>query len=218
VVARLDDAAIASLHSVSIAQGTSWSCPHGIGRWSDDCGCASDGYWKRVLRSSLNDLAAMLDSASEMVFHSKGLDMWELRDHYVAVAAGYTEPDDFAAAALAGSPWADDPNSVGAVRDLLAAQRSRLAMFTSCGWFWDDPSRQETMSCLMYAADAIDKVRRVTGIDAGPSFERSLALFRSHVTKETGDALYGFAAADLSPSARPRQIERSARRPGVPMA
>ena len=200
VVAGLDETAVASLRPASIASGTSWSCLHGIGRWSADCGCAADGRWKRILRSSLNDLAAVLDSASEMAFHSKGLDMWELRDRYVAVAAGYADPDDFATAALAGSPWADDPASVRDVRDLLAAQRSRLAMFTSCGWFWDDPSRQETMSCLEYAADAVAKVRRVTGLDAGPPFEKSLAGFRSHVTKETGDALYGFAAADLPPS------------------
>jgi hypothetical protein len=199
VVAGLTETKIANLHPVVIAQNTSWSCHHGLSRWSHECGCSTDGAWKRILRSALNDLAPVLDDASESALKALGLDIWDLRDRYVVVAAGYAEADDFAAAALAGSPWADDPTSVEIVRDLLAAQRSRLAMFTSCGWFWDDPSRQETLSCLIYAADAIEKVRRLTGVDAGPTFEKSLVGFRSRVTFESGDALYGFAAAELPP-------------------
>ncbi|HET9658091.1 MAG TPA: AAA family ATPase, partial [Kineosporiaceae bacterium] len=38
--------------------------------------------------------------------------------------------------------------------DALEAQRWRLAMFASCGWFWEDPARTETRQVLRAAARA----------------------------------------------------------------
>ncbi len=37
---------------------------------------------------------------------------------------------------------------------IMEAQRWRLAMFASDGWFWDDPARPETASVLRAAARA----------------------------------------------------------------
>src|SRR5690349_4859431 len=43
-------------------EGTSWSCPHGIGRWIRDCGCRTGGEadwdqaWRRPLRAALDFL------------------------------------------------------------------------------------------------------------------------------------------------------------------
>ena len=44
------------------AQGTSWSCPHGVGRWTRDCGCRTGGeadwnqQWRTPLRKALDCL------------------------------------------------------------------------------------------------------------------------------------------------------------------
>jgi len=179
-----------SCYLVTIADNTSWSCHHGVARWSKGCPCSRDGRWKPILRDALNGLADDLDYASERAFGKLGLDLWDLRDRYIVVAAGFSDPADFAEATLAGTRWADDPTSLALVADLLAAQRSRLAMFTSCGWFWEDPSRPETLICLAYAGDAITKVRRTTGTDAEPAFVRALAGMRSPASGEDGGALY----------------------------
>ena len=66
-------------------------------------------------------------------------------------------------------------------------------MFTSCAWFWDDPSRAETVTALRYAADATDIVRRVTGHDAEPAVIAALTPLRSNVTGESGADLWARA-------------------------
>src|SRR5512136_168816 len=49
-------------HWVSIREGTSWSCHHGVERWRGNCGCtAGDGRWKGYLRQAFNRLAYQLD-------------------------------------------------------------------------------------------------------------------------------------------------------------
>jgi len=43
-------------------------------------------------------------------------------------------------------------------------------MFTSCGWFWDEISRIETVQILRYAARAMQLAREATGIDLEGEF------------------------------------------------
>ena len=49
-------------YEVDIKQASSWSCFHGVGRWSDDCGCSTGGHpgwnqkWRKPLREALNFL------------------------------------------------------------------------------------------------------------------------------------------------------------------
>ena len=52
----------------------------------------------------------------------------------------------------------------------MEAQRWRLGMFASCGWFWEDPIRTETHQVLRAAARA---VRLIDGL-AGSSLEQRL--------------------------------------------
>src|SRR5690606_37678826 len=45
---------------VQIVNNSSWSCAHGVSRWSDDCGCSSGMHagwsqqWRKPLREGLN--------------------------------------------------------------------------------------------------------------------------------------------------------------------
>ena len=47
-------------HEALLVEPSSWSCAHGVGRWSRDCGCAlsgdADGAWRVELRDALNAL------------------------------------------------------------------------------------------------------------------------------------------------------------------
>ena len=60
------------------------------------------------------------------------------------------------------------------VLDLIEMQRYAMLMFTSCGWFWDEVSRIETVQTMRYAARAMQLARAATGVDLEPQFVRIL--------------------------------------------
>jgi hypothetical protein len=64
-------------------------------------------------------------------------------------------------------------------------QRERLAMFTSCGWFFDDVSGVEAVQILQRAARAIDLARGLGG-DPEDAFVERLAQAKSNL-KAFGD-------------------------------
>ena len=178
------------LPPVTIAPWTSWSCHHGVARWASGCPCCPDGAWKTPLRSALNHLAERVDQASAAALAGLGLDFGRARDGYVVVASGFRPRDQYVSALLGVRA---DRRHVLRVGELLEAARSRLAMFSSCAWFWDDPSRIETRLVLAYAADAIIRVRAQTGIDLEPGFLTELAGVYSRQLGEDGRRLYARA-------------------------
>jgi hypothetical protein len=154
---------------IRIRDRTSWSCHHGVLRWSGECPDAVDGRWKAPLRAALERLAGGIDNVTETLARDLpgDLDVWTARDRYVDVVIGARDGDAFAAAMLGGRASPEDR------RRLLVAletQRWRLAMFASCGWFWEEPFRPETRQVMLSAARA---ARLVDGL-AGTSLERRL--------------------------------------------
>jgi len=120
---------------------TSWSCPHGLGRWREDCGCRMDANtsqrWRAPLRAGLQSLSTALGTIIARDWPG---------------AAGQ-EPLLLAAAGPELDGAGDRP---AAERRLLELERHRLAMFTSCGWFFDDLARIEPRIVLRHAARALD--------------------------------------------------------------
>jgi alpha-amylase/alpha-mannosidase (GH57 family) len=145
--------------------GTSWSCAHGVARWMRDCGCQTGGEpgwnqaWRGPLRAALNflrdDAAIKFESmASEYL-----RDPWSARNDYIAVVLDELGTrNEFLArhARRLLSPCEEDR-----VFMLLEMQRSALLMFTSCGWFFSDLARIETMQVMRYAARVIDLLDRL---------------------------------------------------------
>jgi Domain of unknown function (DUF3536)/Glycosyl hydrolase family 57 len=183
------------LPAVRIAERTSWSCHHGVARWSAECPDAHDGRWKGPLRAALERLAAAIDAATDGWLRARdgGLDLWELRDGYVDVVVGATDPEAFAVARLPGLARADRAVAL----DLLEAQRWRLAMFASDGWYWDDPIRPETKQILRSAARAARLVddRLATRIEE--RLVADLALLSSPSRGLDGAAIYRTALAEV---------------------
>ena len=103
----LADTSPGSLRTIRLAEGTSWSCHHGLQRWTGDCACGPDGRWKGPLRAALDRLAAGIDAVTERVLADRapGLDPWAARDAYVDVVIGAEEPATFAAR------WLDEGGS-----------------------------------------------------------------------------------------------------------
>ncbi|HEV8490351.1 MAG TPA: DUF3536 domain-containing protein [Candidatus Limnocylindrales bacterium] len=179
-----------------IAERTSWSCHHGVARWSTECPDAVDGRWKGPLRAALDRLAGAIDAVTEEVFARlpASPDRIAARDAFVDVVVGVEPESAFAARWLGDDASATDR---GAFLDLLDAQRWRLAMFASDGWFWDDPVRPETRQNLRCAARAV----RIVDVIAGTRLERALVadlgLFVSPGQGLDGAAIYRAALSEV---------------------
>ena len=133
----------------------SWSCAHGVERWRDHCGDAAGGepVWTQTWRRPLYEAIHVLDDHFARVFERSDVfvDPWAARDAYIHVLL---EGDSVRPAFLA--THARLQSSVPHVWSLLEMQRFAMLMFTSCGWFFDDPARLETRQVLRYAARALE--------------------------------------------------------------
>jgi len=153
-------------HEVVIRENTSWSCAHGVERWRADCGCGisprRDHRWRAPLRAALDWLRDEVD----LLFESRGgawlKDPWAARDEYVEVVVDRS-PERLAA-------WRDrhermplDAAARVDVARLLEMERVRMLMYTSCGWFFDDPAGLEPVQNLRYAALALRYFRQLGG-------------------------------------------------------
>ena len=184
---------------MTIRERTSWSCHHGVARWCAECADAADGRWKQPLRAGLDRLAAQIDAVCAIEAAELGVDLWAARDAYVEVAGGFVEPGEIVERALAESPagvpraaarLARGADAAARLGRLLAAQSSRLAMFASDAWFWDDPTRPETAQALRFAAHAVRLVDRRPGCPLERDLVADLAALRAPAGGPDGAALY----------------------------
>ena len=182
--------------TVRIAERTSWSCHHGVARWSGECSDANDGRWKWPLRAALERLAGAIDVVTGTAFAEvQGApDGWvAARDAYIDVVAGRVDPSSFAA-----ERWPEAGESARArLLELLEAQRWRLAMFASDGWFWDDPYRPETRQVLRAAARAVRLVDRPAAMRLERRLVEDLALLTSPSRGLDGAEIYDAALSDV---------------------
>jgi alpha-amylase/alpha-mannosidase (GH57 family) len=188
-----------------IVPNSSWSCAHGVGRWSDDCGCSAGAStrhpWRRPLREALDwlrdTIAPLYGAAASSLF----TDPWAARDDSISLvldSSPETVEAFFERNAIAGLAEDERATALG----LLDLQRYALLMYTSCGWFFDDPAGLETRQVLRYAARAVELTQEHLGGSLEPLFLRLLERVRSG----TGDRLdaselYRKLRAPFTPSA-----------------
>ena len=187
---------------MAIRDQTSWSCHHGVLRWSGECPDAADGRWKRPLRSAFDRLAAAIDTITEREAAEIGVDLWSARDAWADVAAEFATGEEVVGRILAdalhlaparAARMAADRSSSGRLETILRAQRSRMAMFASDAWYWDDPSRQETTQALRWAAHAARLVDVLSHTHLEATLVDDLAALRSPAAGLDGAALYAAA-------------------------
>ena len=181
---------------IRINDRTSWSCHHGVLRWYAECADAADGRWKGPLRTAFERLAGGIDFATEAAFDRLpgAPDPWPLRDAWVDVVVGATTAAAFIAEHAPSVASEADRNRVVT---FLEAQRWRLAMFASDGWYWDDPIRTETRQVLRAAARAAQMVDDVAGTSLGSRLIDDLSLFVSPSRGLDGAEIYRIALADV---------------------
>ena len=61
----------------------------------------------------------------------------------------------------------------------MAAQRWRLAMFASCGWFWESPDRLETALVIRAAEYAARVVDGLSGTRLADRLDADIAAVRA---------------------------------------
>jgi alpha-amylase/alpha-mannosidase (GH57 family) len=155
-------------YEVEIIENTSWSCPHGIERWRNDCGCSSGAHpkwnqaWRAPLRAALDQVRDSFAPAYEQKGHEFLKDPWKARNDYIAVILDRSKESierflsDHAAQEL------NDAEKTSALK-LLELQRHAMLMYTSCGWFFDELSGIETVQIIQYASRALQLAREVFG-------------------------------------------------------
>lgn len=141
-------------------KGTAWSCVHGVGRWSDDCGCHAGAHagwnqkWRRPLRAALD----LLRDAASRKFEEAGGDLfrdpWATRDAYIELLLDEKASQEEFLRRHASHDLRSSEQS-RAVK-LLELQRSAMVMYTSCGWFFDDISGIEAVQVLKYAGRTLE--------------------------------------------------------------
>jgi alpha-amylase/alpha-mannosidase (GH57 family) len=141
-------------------EGASWSCSHGVSRWTRDCGCHTGGEpgwnqaWRGPLRAALNFLrdhaARQFEAAGGDLF----IDPWETRNASIALILRCDgSPEEFL---LQHTRRRLSQADQGRALALLEMQRHLLLMFASCGWFFSDIAGIESVQMMKYAARAID--------------------------------------------------------------
>jgi len=145
----------------AFGEGRSWSCAHGVGRWSRDCGCSTGGQpgwhqrWRGPLRDALRKLQTQVDFHFEARLSTLFADPWALRDKYINVMwePSLAKTAEFLEAQ--SGKFAFTEELTAEVRRLLEAQKFMQYAFTSCAWFFCEISGIETIQNLAYACRAL---------------------------------------------------------------
>jgi hypothetical protein len=167
--------------TIRIRERTSWSCHHGITRWTGECACTSlDGRWKSHLRYSLDRLATALDGSYFKTVYPLIPKPRTLRQRYIHVMLGEIQVQKLISE-MASHPLSDE--QIWRIYLMLESQRERQRMFTSCGWFFEDFDRIEPKNVIAYAAQAIRLARLATGDDLSP---QTLSDLRHVISPRTG--------------------------------
>ena len=171
------------VEEVTVVEPSSWSCVHGVERWRANCGCRIDptrGWqqeWRRPLREGLDELADTLHDLFERNARAWFDDPWAVRDAFGRVVGrGEAELRRFVEG-LAARPLARAETERAI--ELLEMEWDALRMFTSCGWFFDDIGRIESVQILRFAAHALDLAGPEVAA-AEEALRRSLARARSN--------------------------------------
>jgi len=176
------------LQEVEILERTSWSCMHGVARWESNCGCNSmangdwNQHWRRPLREALDWLRDDLAGPYETNANKLLRDPWTARDEYVNLMIDRSRASVQAFLAEHALRHLSPAEEVQALR-LLEMQRHLMLMYTSCGWFFDEPTGPETVQIFLYAGRAVQLSEELCGGGREEEFLKHLEVVRSNIAE-----------------------------------
>jgi hypothetical protein len=198
-------------------EATAWSCAHGVGRWSRDCGCNTGAHsgWNQKWRTPLRTALDLLRDDAARKFEDVGgellRDPWLARDDYITLILDHSiTPEDFLARHEIRA--LDESERDRAIR-LLEIQRAAMTMYTSCGWFFDNIAGLEAVQILRYAGRVLEMM---DALKLSPPIDQFLAVLAE---ARSNDPLNGTGVDILrravSASSAARRPSHRPERPGV---
>jgi len=165
---------------IKIHDKTSWSCHHGVKRWSTGCDCTPHSEWKKPLREFVDCVGEIVNDVFVSVLSEKTPNLLEIRLHYIDVLLHKTTEKEFLDQFFTENR---DHLTDMEIIYLLRAQYERQRMFTSCGWFFDDFDRIEPQNIIAYATQALIWTAMVDRVDY---FPRIVPILKSIVSRKSG--------------------------------
>ncbi len=171
---------------VEIKPVSSWSCSHGVGRWSEDCGCSTGGHpgwnqkWRKPLRQALDYLRDEMISLCQKQGRKYFKNPLEARNNYINVILDRSDISVKNYQEEYFLPDLDDEQKIRAM-ELLEIQRQAMLMYTSCGWFFSEISGIETVQIMKYAARVMQLAKSFTKKDLETPFLDILKEAKSNI-------------------------------------
>lgn len=186
-----------SKYEVDIKQASSWSCFHGVGRWSEDCGCSTGGHpgwnqkWRKPLREALDylrdELVIIFEKEGKKYFNKSP---WDVRNAYIDLIL---DRSSLNFKKFKKAHFKEDLSQDEIVKgvELLEIQRQAMLMYTSCGWFFSEISGIETTQIMKYAARAMQLASGFSKKDFEGKFLEILDTAKSNFSEfGTGKNIY----------------------------
>ena len=201
---------------IRIYDNSSWSCHHGVERWSRGCGCTpGDSSWKRILRQACDWLADQVDQLYAQQAPLFFTDPTHALDDFLWVWQGHQTTQSFMHTHL------QKGQSSRQALNLLQAQAYKHQMYTSCAWFFEDIDRIEPKNAMAAAAIIFRLLNRWLPAGSRRTFEDILAQTTSQHTGLSGATLYRSGvrwaarharstAASVDPTAQPTLLNTDA--------
>ncbi len=167
-----------------IFEQTSWSCAHGVERWRSDCGChftpGTHQRWRAPLRAALDALRDSAREALAPVVSATFRDFDAARDAYVELLQDRSNEAFHAWLHEHGGLAQPTLVELHEAHAALEIHRHLLAMYTSCGWFFDEVTGLESRLLLRHAACAVGLLQEVFGVDLSGPLLQAVAAFPSN--------------------------------------
>ncbi len=153
---------------VEIVENSAWSCDHGVERWRSGCCCTTGLHpgwnqeWRAPLRQAMDLLRDRLAPAFEREAKLLFKDPWAARNAYESVIADRSAEN---IKSFFGQTAVKSLSRSERVRGLklMELQRYLMAIYTSCGWFFDDIGGLESAIVLRCAGRAMQLAQEVFG-------------------------------------------------------
>ena len=178
-------------HEVQIFEKSAWSCSHGVERWKSDCGCSSGAHpgWNQQWRAPLREALDWLRDEMAPLYadHTGRLlgDPWEARNDYISVILDRS-PENLQRFFDRHARRKLGAGEQTRALKLLELQRHAMLMYTSCGWFCDELSGNETVQVIQYAGRALQIATELFGRQFEAHFLELLERAKSNLP-EHGD-------------------------------
>ena len=182
-------------HEVEALENTAWSCVHGVGRWSTNCGCNSGGHagwnqeWRAPLRQAFDWLRDEVAPLYEKTAARYLKNPWIARDEYIRVILDRSEESRNRFVACHFRRKSLPRQERVKVWKLLELQRHAMLMYTSCGWFFDELSGIETVQVIQYAGRVVQLAQELFGDALEQRFIVKLAEAKSNLPEHRDGAL-----------------------------